>query len=173
MDSANQTPTGLTIDPTNGSQAIWIVDSGTDRVYEYADGRTRTSGNLSAAATFGLAPGNTNPQGIADPPAPTGSQSSLLSNEAAVQVSLIAASADLQAKQSSVKPNSSHVNEQNLDVLMQNAGTSPAHTLLMSDFIFSNANHFRSDEATAGDDVEDTVDLFELLANDLLMAFQK
>ncbi len=70
IDSANQLPTGLTIDPTNGSQSIWIVDSGTDKVYEYASARGTTSGSLSATVTFSLASGNSNPQGIADPPAP-------------------------------------------------------------------------------------------------------
>jgi hypothetical protein len=68
IDSANKSPTGLTIDPSNGSQDIWIVDSGTDRVYQYANGRAKTSGSLSAATNFRLAAGNSNPQGIADPP---------------------------------------------------------------------------------------------------------
>ena len=68
--SANKAPTGLTIDPSGVSQSIWIVDNGTDRVYEYTGSRSRNSGSQSAAATFALAAGNTNPQGIADPPAP-------------------------------------------------------------------------------------------------------
>ncbi len=80
IDSANKTPTGLTIDPSNGSQGIWIVDSGTDRVYQYTNGRSRTSGSQAASAVFGLAVGNTNPQGIADPPP----ASSLLSSLPAV-----------------------------------------------------------------------------------------
>src|SRR4029079_6047378 len=58
---------GLTIDPANVSN-IWIVDSGTDRVYQYTGAASRTFGSQSAAATFALAAGNTNPQGIADPP---------------------------------------------------------------------------------------------------------
>ncbi|MEO8270481.1 MAG: PKD domain-containing protein, partial [Aureliella sp.] len=70
IDSGNQTPTGLTIDPANGSQSIWIVDSGTDRVYEYAVARSRVSGSQAAGITFALASGNSNPQGIADPPPP-------------------------------------------------------------------------------------------------------
>jgi hypothetical protein len=69
IDSANKAPTGITIDPANVSQ-IWIVDSGTDRVYQYNAAATRTSGSQSAALTFALAAGNANPQGIADPPAP-------------------------------------------------------------------------------------------------------
>ncbi len=72
IDSANNSPTGLTIDPTGASQSIWIVDSGTDKVYEYTDALGKSSGSLSAANTFALAAGNTNPQGIADPP-PVGS----------------------------------------------------------------------------------------------------
>jgi hypothetical protein len=69
IDSANKAPTGITIDPANVSH-IWIVDSGTDRVYQYTGAATRTSGSQSAALSFALAAGNTNPQGIADPPAP-------------------------------------------------------------------------------------------------------
>jgi hypothetical protein len=71
IDSANKAPTGLTIDPSGTSQSIWIVDNGTDRVYEYSNSRSRNSGSQSASLSFALAAGNTNPQGIADPPAPT------------------------------------------------------------------------------------------------------
>ena len=67
LNSANSTPTGITLDPSNGSQDIWVVDSGTDRVYRYANARTLTSPTLTDS--FALAAGNTNPQGIADPPA--------------------------------------------------------------------------------------------------------
>jgi hypothetical protein len=70
IDSANKAPTGLTIDPSGASQSIWIVDNGTDRVYEYTNSRIRNSGSQSAAISFALASGNTNPQGIADPPPP-------------------------------------------------------------------------------------------------------
>ena len=63
-------PTGITIDPANVSN-IWIVDSGTDRVYQYNAAATFTNGSSHAAnVSFALAAGNTNPQGIADPPAP-------------------------------------------------------------------------------------------------------
>ncbi|HEX6960723.1 MAG TPA: hypothetical protein VF175_02570, partial [Lacipirellula sp.] len=68
IDSANSSPTGIAIDPANVSH-IWIVDSGADRVYRYDAAATRTSGSQPAAASFALAPGNANPQGIADPPA--------------------------------------------------------------------------------------------------------
>ena len=67
--SPNATPTGITLDPAGGTD-LWIVDSGTDKVYQYVGGRAWTSGTRSASATFNLAAGNTNPQGIADPPTP-------------------------------------------------------------------------------------------------------
>ena len=69
IDPANTHPTGITIDPTNVSN-IWIVDNGTDKVYQYTAAASRTSGSQNASATFALAPGDTNPQGIADPPPP-------------------------------------------------------------------------------------------------------
>jgi sugar lactone lactonase YvrE len=62
-------PTGITLDPTNVS-AIWIVDSFADAVFQYTAAASRTSGSQSAATSFALAAGNTNPQGIADPPVP-------------------------------------------------------------------------------------------------------
>jgi hypothetical protein len=63
-------PTGITIDPANVSN-IWIVDSGTDRVYQYNAAATFANSSSHAAdVSFALAAGNTNPQGIADPPAP-------------------------------------------------------------------------------------------------------
>jgi hypothetical protein len=69
IDPANSQPTGLTIDPANVSD-IWIVDSSDDRVYQYAGAASRTSGSQNAASSFALAAGNSNPQGIADPPQP-------------------------------------------------------------------------------------------------------
>jgi subtilisin family serine protease len=66
LNSANSTPTGIALDPSNGSFDIWVVDSGTDRVYRYANARNLTSPTLTSS--FALAAGNTNPQGIADPP---------------------------------------------------------------------------------------------------------
>lgn len=70
IDPANKTPTGITLDPTNPSD-VWIVDAGTDRVYRYANAAFRNSGSQRAADSFALAAGNTNPQGIADPPLST------------------------------------------------------------------------------------------------------
>ena len=83
IDSANQSPTGITLDPSGASQSLWIVDSGTDRVYEYANARSRSSSSQAASVTFALAAGNTNPQGIADPP-PVGS---MLANSNAIVAS--------------------------------------------------------------------------------------
>ena len=77
-------PTGITLDPANVSN-IWIVDSGTDRVYQYNAAATFANGSSHAAdVSFALAAGNTNPQGIADPPAP----SSLLATETPVLAAL-------------------------------------------------------------------------------------
>ena len=68
--SGATSPTGITIDPANVSN-IWIVDSGTDRVYQYNAAATFANGSSHVAdVAFALAAGNTNPQGIADPPAP-------------------------------------------------------------------------------------------------------
>jgi hypothetical protein len=67
IDPANTHPTGITINPTNVSD-VWIVDSGTLKVYDYTAAASRTSGSQNAGATFALAAGDTNPQGIADPP---------------------------------------------------------------------------------------------------------
>jgi hypothetical protein len=68
ISGANTTPTGITIDPANVSD-IWIADSGTDRVYQYTGAASRTSSSQGASSTFALAAGNSNPQGLADPPA--------------------------------------------------------------------------------------------------------
>jgi sugar lactone lactonase YvrE len=67
IDPTDTHPTGITINPSNVSD-VWIVDNGTDTVYQYIGAASRTSGSQSAGATFALAAGNTNPQGIADPP---------------------------------------------------------------------------------------------------------
>ncbi len=67
--SGASSPTGITIDPSNVSN-IWIVDNGSKLVYQYTASATLTSGSLEASTTFALAAGNTNPQGIADPPSP-------------------------------------------------------------------------------------------------------
>jgi len=74
IDTANASPTGITLDPSGATQSLWIVDNGSDRVYEYTNARSRNSGSQSAAASFALSAGNTNPQGIADPPVADSSQ---------------------------------------------------------------------------------------------------
>ena len=68
IDVGNTQPTGLTIDPHDVNH-IWIVDSRSDRVYQYNEAAERTSGEQTASASFALDPANRNPQGIADPKA--------------------------------------------------------------------------------------------------------
>ncbi|MFN9915231.1 MAG: hypothetical protein ACK53L_21760, partial [Pirellulaceae bacterium] len=46
--STNKAPTGITLDPSNASQDIWIVDNTTDRVLQFTNGRTATAPVLSA-----------------------------------------------------------------------------------------------------------------------------
>jgi len=67
MTGAGSAPTGITLDPSSVSH-LWIVDSGTDKVYQYDNAASRISGSQSPSVNFALAAGNTNPQGIADPP---------------------------------------------------------------------------------------------------------
>ena len=80
IDAADAHPTGITLDPT-GVSDIWIVDNGTDKVYQYAGADRPHLRQPTRPATFALAAGNTNPQGIADPPvlgnAPAPAQHSL------------------------------------------------------------------------------------------------
>ncbi len=71
IDPANGSPTGITLDPAN-PRHLWIVDNGTDRVYQYDNAVTRAAGSQGASASYALAAGNTNPQGIADPPPQNG-----------------------------------------------------------------------------------------------------
>ena len=47
------------------------MDSGADKVFQYTATALRSSGSQIADMSFALAVGNTNPQGIADPPSPT------------------------------------------------------------------------------------------------------
>ena len=94
IDAANSSPTGLTIDPTNVSN-IWTVDNGTKKIYQYTAAASRTSGSQSAAATFALAVGNTNPQDIADPPPQTSlltTETSAVSGPASVASAFVASS---------------------------------------------------------------------------------
>ncbi|MEY3172523.1 MAG: hypothetical protein RLZZ436_436 [Planctomycetota bacterium] len=59
-------PTGITVDPSNASMDIWVVDNASDTVVAFRSGRTLVA--PTATATFALASGNFSPQGIADPP---------------------------------------------------------------------------------------------------------
>lgn len=68
IDPLNSSPVGITLDPSGASSSLWVVDNGTDRVYEYSSARSRLSGSQLAFTSFALNSGNTNPQGIADPP---------------------------------------------------------------------------------------------------------
>jgi len=48
INAAGGSPTGITLDPSGASQSLWVVDSASDRVYEYANARAIHSGSLSA-----------------------------------------------------------------------------------------------------------------------------
>ena len=89
IDSHNAKPTGLTINPAAPS-SIWIVDSGTKSVYQYPSATSLTSG-VRRLRGLPLAAANTNPQGIADPPAP----GSLLATETPVLAEPVSAEAAL------------------------------------------------------------------------------
>jgi choice-of-anchor C domain-containing protein len=67
LDGDNTSPSGVTIDPSGGSD-LWIVDRSTRRVYRYANGRAVRSGTAISNNTFQLDSRNINPEGIADPP---------------------------------------------------------------------------------------------------------
>ena len=88
IDSANTSPTGITLDPTGASQELWIADIRTDRVYEYTNARSRRSGSQVAAGNFALNSNNLNIEGIADPDgtllSPAGSAPAGVSEETAV-----------------------------------------------------------------------------------------
>jgi len=74
ISTQNAAPTGIALDPANGVLDLWISDSGTDRVYRYANGRTLAAPVLTSS--FALGAGNTNAQGLADPP-PVAAESQL------------------------------------------------------------------------------------------------
>jgi hypothetical protein len=68
ISGAGSAPTGITLDPAHVGN-LWIVDSGTKRVYQFDNAASLISGNLYPSTSFTLAASNTNPQGIADSPA--------------------------------------------------------------------------------------------------------
>jgi hypothetical protein len=86
ISGAGSSPTGITLDPASPSH-LWIVDSGTDRVYQFDAAVSRTSGSQSPSTSFALAAGNSNPQGIADPPVTGEAVVAADSREAAVPIS--------------------------------------------------------------------------------------
>ncbi|NUQ64040.1 MAG: cadherin-like domain-containing protein [Pirellulales bacterium] len=101
IDPANATPTGLTIDP-NHVDHIWIVDAGTDSVYQYDGAAGRISGAQSASSLFALGPANRNPQGIADPMPKAGSGQRVSASDAAF--ALLAAAQDDGGSANGAKP---------------------------------------------------------------------
>lgn len=66
ISTTNANPSGITLDPTNVNH-LWIVDPGTDRIYQYDAGTARLTGSQEPSISYALASTNTNPQGIADP----------------------------------------------------------------------------------------------------------
>ncbi len=82
LDPVNGKPTGITVDPAGGNK-LWLVDSGTDRIYEYSGATGRISGGVIANKSYALAAGNSNPQGIADPP---GEDEQVVASEASLVV---------------------------------------------------------------------------------------
>ncbi len=47
----------------NDVNHIWIVDAGTDRVYQYNSATTLTTGTVKASSSFALSTADRNPQG--------------------------------------------------------------------------------------------------------------
>jgi hypothetical protein len=68
LDTRNRRATGIALDPTGASQSLWVVDANRRRVFEYAGGRSFTSGIRRAFASFALSAANLDPQAITDPP---------------------------------------------------------------------------------------------------------
>lgn len=65
LAAANAKPTGITLDPSGASMSLWIVDEGSDSVYEYANGRAQTSGTGTVVNSFHLSATDVAAQGIA------------------------------------------------------------------------------------------------------------
>jgi hypothetical protein len=86
-------PSGITIDPANPSH-IWIVDAGTDRIYQFDNAVGRTSGSQAPSTSFALAAGNTNPQGLADPPTAGSAEEMAATPNSAVHDTALLAIAD-------------------------------------------------------------------------------
>ncbi len=67
LDSANDSPSGITLDPSGGND-LWVVDRNDAVVYHYANSIAVRAGSRTAADSFRLAANNHHPEGIADPP---------------------------------------------------------------------------------------------------------
>jgi RHS repeat-associated protein len=67
LDGDNAKPSGITRNPAGGTD-LWVLDRATHRVFQYGNGSSLRAGQHGADGTFDLAPGNTSPEGIADPP---------------------------------------------------------------------------------------------------------
>ena len=142
-------PTGITIDPANVSN-IWIVDSGTDRVYQYNAAVNLANGSSKAAdVSFALAPGNTNPQGIADPPAP----SSLLATETPVLAESVTAEAALRGNDAALA-NTSYVplKKVRIDTVRRSESRAvESHTRDLSYTVGASANRLADNSRSARD----------------------
>jgi RHS repeat-associated protein len=92
LDSANDHPSGITLDPSDGTD-LWVVDRQGAMVYKYAGATSRRSGKQEADSTFALGAGNQHPEGIADPPALSVSTPASGASVKAGQTVLIAGSA--------------------------------------------------------------------------------
>lgn len=65
LDSGNRNARGITIDPENPADLLVVNSGNQDVVFRYRDGRTTTSGSLSADSTQTLASANSVPSGLA------------------------------------------------------------------------------------------------------------
>jgi hypothetical protein len=151
IDAGNAHPTGITINPTNVSD-IWIVDNRTDKVYQYVGAASRTSGSQNAAAMFALNPYDTNPQGIADPPAVEMIQT-LLSEPAPLSAPIVAHAIRSSSGEDAVGAVSSQPNGAAIEALLvwqappKSAETVIDHTVPI-DNLFAAANKSATLEVT-------------------------
>ena len=67
LDGDNAKPSGITRNPAGGTD-LWVLDRAAQRVFQYGNGSSLRTGQHGADGTFDLTPGNTSPEGIADPP---------------------------------------------------------------------------------------------------------
>ncbi|MEY3173208.1 MAG: hypothetical protein RLZZ436_1122, partial [Planctomycetota bacterium] len=70
LDITSSSPTGIALDPSNETMDLWIADNTHDRVFRYGNGRTAVAPVIASSFELAVAAGNTNIQGIADPPPP-------------------------------------------------------------------------------------------------------